>query len=169
MHEIETLNNLSINIFELNVYQEQNKWKHEMIPNEFSQNESNIAVDLLIYKNHYVLVKKLNVFSGKQDCRYICRQCRNSYTSEKILIKHKQQCGEKEISSVRTSLEAHLYRKIHFHKNPIFFRVHADFGADNEKDNSSIGNKTTNIYKQNPVCNGYRIVSELKIVLKSSY
>ena len=29
-----------------------------------------------------------------------------------------------------------------------------------------MGNKTTNIYKQNPVCNGYYIVSELNDVLK---
>ena len=31
------------------------------------------------------------------------------------------------------------------------------------------GNKTTNIYKQNPVCNGYYIVSGLNNVLKSGY
>ena len=41
--------------------------------------------------------------------------------------------------------------------------------ADNEKDNSSIGNKTTNIYKQNPVLNGYRIESELNDFLQSGY
>ena len=36
-------------------------------------------------------------------------------------------------------------------------------------DNSNMGNKTTNIYKQNPVCNGYYIVSELNDVLQSGY
>ena len=36
-------------------------------------------------------------------------------------------------------------------------------------DMSNIGNKTTNIYKQNPVCNGYFIVSELDDLLKSGY
>ena len=41
--------------------------------------------------------------------------------------------------------------------------------ADNEEDNSSIGNKTTNIYKQNPVFNGYHKKSELQDVLKSEY
>ena len=35
--------------------------------------------------------------------------------------------------------------KKHFHKNPFYFRIYADFEADNEKDNSSAGNKTTNI------------------------
>ena len=33
--------------------------------------------------------------------------------------------------------------KKHFHKNPLYFRIYADFEADNEKDNSIIGNKTT--------------------------
>ena len=41
--------------------------------------------------------------------------------------------------------------------------------ADNEKDNSIVGIKTTNYYKQNPVLNGYHIVSELEDVLKSHY
>ena len=59
--------------------------------------------------------------------------------------------------------------KKHFHKNPLYFRVYADVEADNEKDNSIIGNKTTIIYKQNPVLNGYHIVSELEDVLKSEY
>ena len=36
MHRFEKLNTLSINIFELNFYQEQNKWKHELIPIEIS-------------------------------------------------------------------------------------------------------------------------------------
>ena len=49
------------------------------------------------------------------------------------------------------------------------FRIYAYFGADNEKDNSSIGNKTCKIYKQNPVLNGYHIESELEDVLKSGY
>ena len=33
----------------------------------------------------------------------------------------------------------------------------------------TFGDKKTNIYKQNPVCNGYYIVSELNDVLKSGY
>ena len=48
-----------------------------------------------------------------------------------------------------------FFAKKHFHKNLLFFWIYADFEADNEKDNSSVGNKTANIYKQNPVLNGY--------------
>ena len=57
----------------------------------------------------------------------------------------------------------------HFQKNPLFFRIYADFEADNEKDKSSLGNKTTNVYKQNPVLNGYHVVFELEVVLESDF
>ena len=62
-----------------------------------------------------------------------------------------------------------FFGKKHFHKNPSHFRIFADFEADIEKDNSSLGNKTTNVQKQNPVPNGCRIISELEDVLKSRY
>ena len=86
-----------------------------------------------------------------------------------MLMKHKQKCGEDNITTLRTSSESHLHWKNHFHKKPLYFRVYADFDADNEIDNSSIGNKTTNIYKQNPVLKGYHLESELEDVLKSEY
>ena len=60
-------------------------------------------------------------------------------------------------------------KKKHFHKNPLYFRIIADFEADNEVDGSSVGNKTTNLSKQNPVVNGYYIIPELADVLKSGY
>ena len=83
-----------------------------------------------------------------------------------MLAKHKQKCEKNEITTIRTSPDSHLHWKKHFYKNPFYFRIYADFEVDHEKDNSSIGNKTTNIYKQNPVINGYRITSELDDVLK---
>ena len=59
--------------------------------------------------------------------------------------------------------------KKHFHKNRHFFRIYADFESDNEIDNSSVRNKTTNTYKQNPILNSYHIESELNDILQSSY
>ena len=169
VHKFNELNNLSVNKFELNFDQDQNQWKHKLIPIEISKNNSDRGIDLAIYKNHYVLIKKLDVFLGDHNKKFICRRCLSSYTSENMLIKHKQKCGIDNITTIKTSNESHLYWKKHFHKNPLYFRIYADFEADNEKDDSCIGNKTTNIYKQNPVLNGYHIVSELENVLKSGY
>ena len=161
------MNNLSINIFEIKFYQDQNKWKHKLIPFEISKNNSNKTINLAIYKNHYVLIKKLDVFLGDHNKKIICRQCLSSYTSENMLNKHKKNVDN--ITTIKTSNESHLHWKKHFHKNPLCFRIDADLETDNEKDNSSIGNKTTNIYKQYRVLNGYHIESELEDVLQSGY
>ena len=59
--------------------------------------------------------------------------------------------------------------KKHFHENPLCFRIYADFEVNNKIDNCNIGNKTTNIYKLNPVLNGYHIESELEDFLISDF
>ena len=169
VHKFNELNNLSVNIFEINFYQDHNQWKHKLIPIEISKNNSDKVIDLAIYKNHYVLIKKLDIFLGDHNKKYICRRCLCSYTSENMLMKHKEKCGDDNITTIKTSNKSHLQWEKYFHKNPLYFRIYADFEADNEEDNTSIGNKTTNIYKQNPVLNGYHIVSELEDVLKSDY
>ena len=80
VHKFNELNNLSVNIYELNFYQDGDKWKHNLIPTEISKNESDIVIDLLIYKNQYALIKKLNVFLGDHNKSFVCRRCLNSYT-----------------------------------------------------------------------------------------
>ena len=86
-----------------------------------------------------------------------------------MLKLQKQKCENNDITTTKTSSESHLHWKKHFYKDPIYLRIYADFEADNEKDNSTLGNKATNIYKQNPVLNGYHIMSELEDVLRSGY
>ena len=169
VHRFNEINSLSVNIYELNFYQDGDKWKHNLLPTEISKNESDNVIELLIYKNHYALIKKLHVFLGDHHKNFVCRRCLNSYTCENALINHKEKCGDDNICTIRTSNESHLYWKKHFHKNPLYFRRYTDSEADNEKDDSKIGNKTTNIYKQKPVLNGYNIISELNDVLESGY
>ena len=82
---------------------------------------------------------------------------------------HKPKRENYDITTIRTSPESHLDWKKQFHKNLLYFTIYADFEADNETDNTCIGIKTSNIYKQNPVLNGYEIVSELEDVLKSGH
>ena len=169
VHRFNEINKLSVNIYELNFYQDGDKWKHNLIPIEISKNESDNVIDLLIYKNHYALIKKLHVFLGDYHKNFICRGCLNSYTCENALKNHKEKCGDDNICTIRTSNESHLYWKKHFHKNPLYFRIYAEFEAENEIDKTNFGDKTTYIYKQNPVLNGYHIISELEAVLESGY
>ena len=58
VHRFNELNNLSLNIYELNFYQDGDKWKHNLIRIENSKNESDNVIDLLIYKSQYALIKK---------------------------------------------------------------------------------------------------------------
>ena len=158
VHKFNALNNSSVKIFELNFYEDQNEWKHKLIPIEVRKNDSDRDIDLANYKNHYVLSKKFNVFLGDHNKKFICRQFLSSYTSENMLRKLEQECGDDNITTIKISNESHIQWKKPYHKNPLYFRIYADFEADNEKDHSSIGNKTTTIYKQNPVLNGYHII-----------
>ena len=64
VHKFNELINLFVKIFQINFYQDQNQWKHKLIPIENSKNDSDRVIDLAIYKNHYVLIKKLVVSLG---------------------------------------------------------------------------------------------------------
>ena len=64
VHSLNELKKMSVNIFELNFYQDQNKRKHKLIPIQISKNDSDKVINLMVYKNHYVLIKKLNMFLG---------------------------------------------------------------------------------------------------------
>ena len=108
MHRFEKLKNISSDIIELNFYQDQNKWKHILIPIENSKNASERIVDLSIYKNHYVFLKKLQVFLGNNNKSFICRRCLIFYTNEKLLIMHKPKCENDDITTISTSEEPHL-------------------------------------------------------------
>ena len=100
---------------------------------------------------------------------FLCRRCLNSYRSDNMLMLHRPKFEIYDRSTIRTLTESCLHWKKQFHKNPLRLRIYADFEADNEVDISSIDNKTTNIYKQKPMLNGYNILSELDDVLQSGY
>ena len=52
MHRFEKINTFYRNMFELNFYQDRNKWKTTTLPIEVDKNVSDEVVNLLIYKNH---------------------------------------------------------------------------------------------------------------------
>ena len=89
VHKLEKLNNLSVNIFELKFYQNQNTLRQKLVHFEVSKIESDRVIDLLIYKNHHALLEKLNVFLGDHHKTFICRRRLSSCTSENMLKLHK--------------------------------------------------------------------------------
>ena len=57
VHRFKKVNNLSVNVFESNFYQDQIKWKHKLIPIEviLKKNISDRVVELIIFKIRYAL------------------------------------------------------------------------------------------------------------------
>ena len=115
VHRFFEINNLSINMFELNFYQDQSKWSHKLISIDVSKNDSDRVIDLAIYKNHYALIKKINVFLGDDHKTFICKRCFNSYTSENMLLLHKLRCGNNDVTTIKTSPISYLHWKKQFH------------------------------------------------------
>ena len=70
---------------------------------------------------------------------------------KKYVIKSYTKMWPTKETRIEASNQSHLYWKKHFHKNSLCFGIIAHSEADNEIDNSSIGNKTANFFKQNPV------------------
>ena len=85
--------------------------KHKLGHLKISKENSKKVVDLLIYKNQYVLNKKLHNFIGNQKSNFGCRRFLSSHSIQNVLFEHKQRCDEQEITSIRTSNESHLYWK----------------------------------------------------------
>ena len=71
----------------------------------------------------------------------------NSYTSENILTLHEAKCEKIDKTTIRTSPDSHHHWIYHFDMSLLSFRIYEDFEADIEIDKSSIGKKTTKIYK----------------------
>ena len=78
------LNNLSVNIFNMNFYQNENFRKQKIVPIEVGEKNSDRIVDLLIYRNHHVVVKKLHIFVSNHNCNFVCGQCLNSCTIQGV-------------------------------------------------------------------------------------
>ena len=87
----------------------------------------------------------------------------------KCFLKQLQRCEKQEILATKTSNDSHRFWKKHLQKKPLPFRLYAVFEADNELDNSYMGNKTTSDYKQIPVCKGYYLTTQINDVLRSGY
>ena len=90
VHTIENLKNLFENIFDLNIYQDQNIRKHKLIPPKNTKNTSNKVVDLLIKKNHYALKKKIHKFLGNHNSKLDYRRCLRSWIRQNSLENHKK-------------------------------------------------------------------------------
>ena len=152
---------LSINVFE---YSEEEENDYKLVPLYISKNtENRRIIDLILYKNHYILLKELHVFIGKHDNQYVCRNCLSSYSVLSELTTHKKLCGGKMKSVYIPCKKTHIKWDKNYQKMPLYTMIIADFEARNEpiinQDNTI--NKTIDICKQIPCCNGFYVINKL--------
>ena len=160
--KFENLNNhLSINVFEYST-DEDNDYK--LVPLYIFKNiENRRIIDLILYKNHYILLKKLHVFIGKHDNNYVCRNCLSSYIVQSELITHKRLCGNKNKSVYIPSKETHIKWDKYYQKMPIYSFIIAHFAARNKPiiNQDHDISKTIDICKQIPSCNGFYVINKI--------
>ena len=104
---LERLNNqLAINVFEFTTDEDNDYKLTPLYISEHNENKRNI--DLIFYKNLYILLEKLHVFNGKHDNNYICRNCLSSYSVQSEIITLKRLCGNKNKFVCIPSKECHV-------------------------------------------------------------
>ena len=109
VHLFGKLNNLSISKLELGFYQEENIWKQKFLFIEISKNESDRVVDLLIYENQYVLIKKIHITLVDYICKFVCRRCSSFYRNKHVLKKEKQRYKHQNKTGIRTTIEFYKF------------------------------------------------------------
>ena len=169
--KFENLNNqLSINVFE---YTKDDDNDFNLVPLYISKNNENRRIiDLILYKNHYILLKKLLVCIGKHDNIYVCRICLNSYSVQSELLTHKKLCGYKKESVYIPSKETHIKWNKIYQKMPIYSIIIADFEARNEPiiNQDNVVSKTIDICQQIPTCNGFYVINKINnLPIKMDY
>ena len=171
IEKFENLNNqLAINVFEYST-DEDNDYK--LFPLYISKNiENRRIIDLILYKNHYILLKKLHVFIGKHDNIYVCRNCSSSYSVQSELTTHKKLCGNKNKSVYIPSKKTHVKWNKYYQKMPIYSIIIADFEARNEPiiTQDNVVSKTIDVCKQILCCNGFYVINKINdLPIKMDY
>ena len=93
------------------------------------------SIDLLLLidydKSHYVYIKDFNTFifhkTKNKNKKWFCKSCLQCFSSEKVLIKHKEDClsisGQQSINLEKETIKFKNY----FKQLPVSFKIYADF------------------------------------------
>ena len=93
------------------------------------------SMDLLLLINedisHYVYIKDFNTFmfhkTKNENKRWFCKSCLQCFSSESVLIKHKEDCLSIN-SKQSVNLEKEIIRfENYFKQLPVPFKIYADF------------------------------------------
>ena len=126
-NKIEVKNNICINVF---------GYENKLVfPIYISDQKFEDSIDLLLLidddKSHYVYIKDFDRFmfhkTKNKNKKWFCRSCLQCFSSESVLIKHKENClsinGKQSVKLEKGIIEFKNY----FKQMPIPFKIYADF------------------------------------------
>ena len=157
-NKIEIKNNICINAFGYEnklifpIYISDQKFKHSM--------------DLLLLiandKSHYVYIKDFNRFmfhkTNSKNKKRFCKSCLQCFSSENILIKHKENClsinGKQSVKLEEGIIKFENY----FKQIPVPFKIYADFESNFKKVKCNEGSYIEKYQDHIPCSFAYKIV-----------
>ena len=127
--KIEMDNNLRINVFEVSGNGDKIS-DYTFDPLYISDKVGNKEIDILYYQNHYMYLKRIELFfrSDKtQHGNFLCRRCMNGFKREKTLVRHQLKCEEHDYCKITFPENNILTYTKHNFRNFIPFVIYADF------------------------------------------
>ena len=125
-NKIEVKNNICINVF---------GYENGLVfPIYISDQKFEDSIDLLLLidddKSHYVYIKDFDRFmfhkTKSKNKKWFCRSCLHCFSSESVLIKHKENClsinGKQSVILEKGIIEFENYFKL----IPVSFKIYAD-------------------------------------------
>ena len=130
--KIEKKNNICINVF---------GYENELVfPIYVSDQKFKDLMDLLLLidndKSYYVYIKDFDRFmfhkTKNKNKKWFCKSCLQCFSSENVLIKHKEDClsinGKQSVKLEEGTIEFKNY----FKQIPVLFKIYADFECNLE-------------------------------------
>ena len=124
------------------------------------------SMDLLLLtdddKSHYVYIKDFDRFmfhkTKNKNKKWFCRSCLQCFSSESVLIKHKENClsinGKQSVKLEKGIIEFENY----FKQIPVPFKIYADFECNLKSVKSHEGSYTKKHQDHIPCSFAYQVV-----------
>ena len=156
--KIEMMNNVCINVF---------TYENKLVfPMYVSDQNFKDSMDLLLLKNdnnsHYVYIKDFDRFmfhkTKSKNKKWFCRSCLQCFSSESVLIKHKEDClsinGKQSVNLEKGIIEFENY----FKQLPVPFKIYADFECNLKNVECYEGTYTKKYHEHVPCSYAYKVV-----------
>ena len=139
-------------------------YENEMVlPIYLSDKKFKDTMDLLLLiddQSHYVYIKDFNTFmfhkTKHKNKKWFCKSCLQCFSSENILIKHKEVClrinGQQSINLGKGAIKFKSY----FKQLPVSFKIYADFEC-NLKSVECYEGSYTKKYEHVPCIDAYKV------------